>query len=175
MKNKFIFCFSVFYLFCFNLNANSILPFKNISVHKKPIQYNEIVFEDFNNKKINLNNYNNKIYILNFWATWCAPCTKEMPSLDKLQLNEDIEVFAINLEVKNQKKTEKFFTDLNIKNLPIFYDPDLKLVKLLGIRGVPTSVILNKDRKEIARVIGDIDFSNIDFINWLLNNAKNNQ
>jgi thiol-disulfide isomerase/thioredoxin len=175
MKNKFIFCFSVFYLFCFNLYANTILPFKNISIHEKPIQYNEIVFEDFNNKQINLNNYNNKIYILNFWATWCAPCKKEMPSLDKLQLNEDIEIFAINLEKKNQKKTHKFFTDLNIKNLTIFYDPDLKLVKLLGIRGVPTSVILNKDRKEIARVIGDIDFSNTEFINWLLNTIGNKQ
>ena len=78
-------------------------------------------------------------------------------------------------EEKNQKRTEKFFTDLNIKNLSIFYDPDLKLVKLLTIRGIPTSVILNKDRKEIARIIGDLDFSNTDFISWLLNNAENKQ
>ena len=175
MKNKFIICFSLFYLFCFNLYANTTLPFKNISVHKKPIQYNKIVFEGFDNKQINLKNYNNEIYILNFWATWCAPCKKEMPSLDKLQQNKDIEIFAINLEEKNQKRTEKFFTDLNIKNLSIFYDPDLKLVKLLTIRGLPTSVILNKDRKEIARAIGEIDFSNTDFISWLLNNAENKQ
>ena len=175
MKNKFIICFSIFCLFCFNLHANTTLPFQNISVHEKPIQYNKIVFEDFDNKQINLKNYNNKIYILNFWATWCAPCTKEMPSLDKLQQNKDIEIFAINLEKKNQKKIEKFLTDLNIKNLSIFYDPDLKLVKLLTIRGLPTSVILNKDRKEIARAIGEIDFSNTDFISWLLNNAENKQ
>ena len=175
MKNKFIICFSILCLLCFNLHANTTLPFKNISVHEKPIQYNKIVFEDFDNKQINLKNYNNKIYILNFWATWCTPCKKEMPSLDKLQQNKDIEIFAINLEEKNQKKIEKFFTDLNIKNLSIFYDPDLKLVKLLTIRGLPTSVILNKDRKEIARIIGGIDFSNTDFISWLLNNAKNKQ
>ena len=175
MKNKFIIFLSIFYLFCLNLYANTIPPFKNISVHEKPIQYNKIVFEDFDNQQIDLKNYNNEIYILNFWATWCAPCKKEMPSLDKLQQNKNIEIFAINLEEKNQKKIEKFFTDLNIKNLSIFYDPDLKLVKLLTIRGLPTSVILNKDRKEIARIIGGIDFSNTDFISWLLNNAKNKQ
>ena len=117
MKNKFIICFSILCLLCFNLHANTTLPFKNISVHEKPIQYNKIVFEDFDNKQINLKNYNNKIYILNFWATWCTPCKKEMPSLDKLQQNKDIEIFAINLEEKKQKKIEKFFTDLNIKNL----------------------------------------------------------
>ena len=98
-----------------------------------------------------------------------------MPSLDKLQQNKNIEIFAINLETKNEKKTKKFFKDLKIKNLSIFYDPDLKLVKLFNIRGVPTSVILNKDRKEIARIIGDIDFSNTDFINWLLNTTGNKQ
>jgi|TARA_B100000929_G_scaffold47035_1_gene33760 thiol-disulfide isomerase/thioredoxin len=173
MKKKLTIYFSVFYLICFNLHANTTLPFKNINVHEKPIQYSNIVFEDFDKKQVNLNNYNNKIYILNFWATWCAPCKKEMPSLDKLQQNKDIEVFAINLEKKNKKRTEKFFADLNIKNLSIFYDPDLKLVKLLTIRGVPTSVILNKNREEIARIIGDIDFSNTDFIKWLQNNIKN--
>jgi thiol-disulfide isomerase/thioredoxin len=175
MKNKFIIFLSIFYLFCFNLYANTPPPFKNISVHEKPIEYNKIVLEDFYNQQIDLKNYNNEIYILNFWATWCAPCKKEMPSLDKLQQNKNIEIFAINLETKNQKRTEKFFKDLNIKNLSIFYDPDLKLVKLFTIRGVPTSVILNKDKKEIARIIGDIDFSNTEFINWLLNTIGNKQ
>ena len=169
MKNKFIIFLSIFYLFSFNLYAGTTPPFKNINVFEKPIQYNKIVLEDFDNQQIDLKNYNNEIYILNFWATWCAPCKKEMPSLDKLQQNKNIEIFAINLEEKNQKKTEKFFKDLKIKNLSIFYDPDLKLVKLFTIRGVPTSVILNKDRKEIARIIGDIDFSNNDFVDWLLN------
>ena len=173
MKKKSIIYFSLFYLICINLNANITLPFKNINVHEKPIQYSNILFEDFNKKQVNLENYSNKIYILNFWATWCDPCKKEMSSLDKLQENKDIEVFAINLEKKNKKRTDKFFADLNIKNLSIFYDSDLKLVKLFGIRGVPTSVILNKNREEIARVIGDIDFSNTDFINWLLNNVRN--
>ena len=175
MKNKFIIFLSIFYLFFLNLYANTTPPFKNITVHEKPIQYNKIVFEDFDNQQIDLKNYNNEIYILNFWATWCAPCKKEMPSLDKLQQNKNIEIFAINLETKNEKKTKKFFKDLKIKNLSIFYDPDLKLVKLFTIRGVPTSVILNKDRKEIARIIGDIDFSNTDFINWLLNTTGNKQ
>ena len=90
-----------------------------------------------------------------------------MPSLDKLQTVEEIDVFAINIEAKNQIKTEKFFKDLNIKNLSIYFDPELNLVKLLTLRGVPTTVILNKDRDEIARIIGKLDFNDEKFISWI--------
>ena len=101
-----------------------------------------------------------------------------MPSLDKLQTVEGIDVFAINLEAKNQIKTEKFFKDLNIKNLSIYFDPELNLAKLLTLRGVPTTVILNKDRDEIARIIGILDFNDEKFISWIndiLSSKKINQ
>ena len=143
-------------------------PFKNILVHKEPKVYKEIIFQDIDGGKINLKKINSdKIYVLNFWATWCAPCKKEMPSLDKLHAIDGIFVFPINLEDKNLKKTDKFYKDLGIKNLNIYFDEGLKLIKVFSIRGVPTTIILNTNKDEIARITGFIDFSDEKFITWL--------
>ena len=143
-------------------------PFKNILSHKEPKVYKEIIFEDRDGGKIDLKKINSdKIYILNFWATWCAPCKEEMPSLDKLHAKDGIFVFPINLEDKNLKKTNKFFKDLNIINLNTYFDENLKLVKAFSIRGVPTTIIFNKNKDEIARITGGINFSDEKFIYWL--------
>ena len=91
-----------------------------------------------------------------------------MPSLDKFTLkNSDFLVFPINLEKINQKKTMKFYNDLNIKNLKIFFDPEFKLAKQFKLRGVPTTVFINQKGHEFARVLGDIDFNDKNFIKWL--------
>ena len=143
-------------------------PFKNILVLDKPKVHKEIIFQDIDGNKIDLKKINSdKIYILNFWATWCAPCKEEMPSLDKLHTREGIFVFPINLEDKNLKKTDKFYDELNIKNLNIYFDEGLKLIKAFSIRGVPTTIIFNKNKDEIARITGSVDFSDKKFISWL--------
>ena len=160
--------FIFFVLLSFELNAKTKTPFSNIIEYDKPKDYGEIVFEDFEGNTINLQEYKSKIYILNFWATWCAPCKKEMPSLDKLHKNDNIEVFAINVEEKNKNKTKKFFKDLDIKNLSIYFDPELELTKSLSLRGLPTTIILNQDKKEVARIIGEVDFNDFSLLNWLL-------
>ena len=91
-----------------------------------------------------------------------------MPSLDKFSIkNPDFLVFPINLEKINQKKTMKFYNDLNIKNLNIFFDPEFKLAKQFKLRGVPTTVFINQKGQEFARVLGDINFDDKNFIKWL--------
>lgn len=143
-------------------------PFKNILVLDKPKVYNEIVFQDRDGTEINLNLINSdEIYILNFWATWCAPCKDEMPSLDKLQAKDGIFIYPINMEEKNLKNTDKFYKDLNIKNLDTYFDYGLKLVKVFALRGVPTTIILNKNKEVVARISGSIDFADEKFISWL--------
>ena len=143
-------------------------PFKNILVLDKPKVYNEIIFQDRNGNQIDLNLINtDELYILNFWATWCAPCKDEMPSLDKLQQKDGIFIFPINMEEKNLKNTNKFYKDLNINNLNTYFDNGLKLVKVFALRGVPTTVILNKNKEMIARISGSIDFEDEKFISWL--------
>ena len=144
------------------------LPFKNILVLDKPKIYEEIIFQDRDGNKLDLNQINgDEIYILNFWATWCAPCKDEMPSLDKLHGKEGIFVYPINMEEKNINNTDKFYKDLNINNLNIYFDEGLKLVKLFSLRGVPTTIILNKNKEMVARISGSIDFEDEKFMSWL--------
>ena len=164
MKIKFLIFF-----FLFSADCNAVIkpPLDNILVSNNPIEYQNIDFEDFDGKIVNLINKSSKIYILNFWATWCQPCREEMPFLDELQMNKNIEIFPINVEVKNQRKTEIFFKSLEIKNLSIFFDSENKLVNLFRLRGLPTTIILNSDKNEIARIIGSVDVSDERFIKWI--------
>ena len=166
---KFIKYLIIFSIFVINASfSKEKPPFKNILVLDEPKIYKDIIFQDRDGNQINLNSINtDKIYILNFWATWCAPCKDEMPSLDKLQVKDDIFIFPINMEEKNLKNTDKFYNDLNIKNLNIYFDNGLKLVKVFALRGVPTTIILNNNKEMVARISGSIDFSDEKFINWL--------
>jgi len=143
---------------------------KNLVLIKNPKLYEDVVFMDVNQKNVNLDDYKGKLVILNFWATWCAPCKEEMPSLDNLQSNiklNNLKIFPINIGQEDILKSENFFKKLNIQNLEIYFDAPITLAKKFSLRGVPTTIIFNKDGKEFARIIGSIDFSNEEFINWL--------
>ena len=108
--------------------------------------------------------------LINFWATWCAPCKEEMPSLDNLQSNKDLnnlKIFPINIGKDNLKKALEFFEDLEITNLNIYFDNPSTLAKTFSLRGVPTSILINKDGYEFARIMGSIDFNDKNFIKWL--------
>ena len=157
------------FFFLISADCNAVIkpPLDNILVSKNPIEYQNIDFEDFDGKIINIKQKNSKIYVLNFWATWCLPCKWEMPYLDKLQLNKNIEVFPINIGPKDQLKTKIFFRSLEIKNLSIFFDSENKLVNLFRLRGIPTTIILNSDKNEVARIIGAVDVSDETFIKWI--------
>jgi len=164
-----LFQFIFFTFFKFNfLIAAEPLPFNNIVLHKNPLQVSQVKFKDFHLKDIQINKNDGKIKILNFWATWCAPCRKEMPSLDKFQAkNTDILVFPINVDKPNKAKTKKFFKDLNIKNLQIYFDDELQLVNQFKLRGVPTTILIDKNGFEFARITGDINFDDKKFVQWL--------
>ena len=131
-----------------------------------------MVFLDSKQEIVELNNYKGKLVILNFWATWCAPCKKEMPSLDSLKSNkvlDNLEIFPINIGKDNFKKSQKFFSELKIKKLEIYFGSPITLTKELSLRGVPTTIIFNRRGQEFARIIGSIDFSDESFIEWLSN------
>ena len=141
---------------------------KNIVVHKEPIDIMELKFKDFNLNDVDLSGKKGNIKILNFWATWCAPCKKEMPSLEELSKKyPEILIYPINLEKPNQEKAKLFFTDLKISKLNIYFDPEFSLVNLFNMRGVPTSILIDKSGKEFVRVIGEVDFFDESFINLL--------
>ena len=160
-----------FFIFSSISQTNEDVPLNNIAINEIPKPISSILFEDFSGNKINIKDYQGKFVILNFWATWCAPCKKEMPSLDKLAQNSDfknLKIFAINMEEVNQTKAKFFFKNLKIKKLDIYFDSNLNFVKEFKLRGVPTTILINKKGKEFARIIGEVDFENKKFVNWLL-------
>ncbi|MDA9643802.1 TlpA family protein disulfide reductase [Candidatus Pelagibacter sp.] len=153
-----------------NVLANDLPEIKNIVIHKDPKTYNNVIFSDEKDQKINIKDFKGNLIILNFWATWCEPCKEEMPSLDRIQINpklNNLKIFAINIGKENLKKVNKFFKDLDIKNFEPYFDPPVTLAKKFSLRGVPTSILFNKDGNEFARIIGSIDFDNLIFIDWL--------
>ena len=159
----------VFFKFNFSIAAEP-LPFNNIVLHKNPLQVSQVKFKDFYLKDIEVNKNDGKIKVINFWATWCQPCKKEMPSLDNFSnLSKDILIYPVNLEKPNKDKTTKFYQDLNLKNLKIYFDPEFELTKQFKLRGVPTTILLNKEGNEFARIIGDINFEDEKFIEWINN------
>ena len=81
---------------------------------------------------------------------------------------KNLQIFAVNMEQPNTLKTKKFFSDLNIKKLEIFFDRKLNFVKEFKLRGVPTTILINKEGHEFARIIGEVNFQDKKFLKWLL-------
>ncbi len=162
----------LFTFFITNTLANELPNLKNLVVHKNPKTYSNVIFLDDADKEINIQNLDSHIIMLNFWATWCAPCREEMPSLDRLQVNkklQNLKIFPINIGKERIDKVNSFFTELGIDNLEPYFDPPSTLAKTFSLRGLPTTILLNSKGEELARIIGSINFDDENFINWLKN------
>ena len=141
---------------------------KNIVIHEKPKVIKELKFLDFNLQDVDLTIKKGHIIIIKFWSSWCLPCSKEMPSLEKLsQKYPTIKVYAINMEKPNKLRAKDFFKSIGVMSLDIYFDPDFKLVKQFQMRGLPTTILIDKNGQEFGRIIGEIDFTNKDFIELL--------
>ncbi len=143
---------------------------KNLVIHKDPKKLEKINFKNINNEIINLNKFKNSLIIINFWATWCAPCIEEMPSLNRLQANSifnNLQILPINVGRDNVEKSKNFFKELKINNLEIYFDKDVELANKFLLRGLPTTVFINKKGEEFARIIGFVNFDDKKIIKWL--------
>ena len=162
----------IFIFLISNSIADETIEINNLVIYDKLKKYDAITFLDEKNNELNLNDYKGNLILLNFWATWCAPCKEEMPSLDQLQSNKklnNLKIFPINIGQENLKKSQKFFKILSIKNLKVYLISSINLPKKLQLRGIPTTILINKDGLEFARIIGSIDFKDEKFIKWLSN------
>ena len=167
MKLLIIFIYLITINFSHGLEKPDI---KNLVLIKNPKIYEGVIFKDIKQKDVNLDDFKGKLLMLNFWATWCAPCKEEMPSLDDLQSNtklNNLKIFPINIGQEDVSKSKIFFKELNIKNLDIYFDTPITLAKKFSLRGIPTTILFNKGGKEFARIIGYVDFNDEEFINWL--------
>ena len=164
---RFLTIFIFLMLSSFSLEASEI---KNLIIYEEPKKYDNLSFLDDKNNELKLNSFKGNVILLNFWATWCAPCKEEMPSLDLLQENNELnnlKIFPINIGKDNVNKASTFFNNLKIKNLNLYFDNPETLAKKLSLRGIPTTILFDKKGDEFARIVGSIDFSDQKFLDWL--------
>ena len=160
----------IFIFLLSNSFADEVTDIKNLVINKNLKKYDNLTFLNAKKEQLDLSDYHGNLIILNFWATWCAPCKEEMPSLDLLQVHENLnnlKIFPINVGTDNIEKASNFFNELKIQNLKLYFDSPTTLAKKLKLRGIPTSILINKDGLEFARIIGSIDFQDENFIEWL--------
>jgi len=130
--------------------------------HENSQQLKNLDVLDINDNEINIINKDTDIMLINFWATWCSPCTKEMPSLNELQSKFDtknLKIITVATGRNNPNKILAFFKKYNLSNLENYRDPKGKLALELGVIGLPFSVIISKEKRNIGQLIGPIDWS----------------
>ena len=135
---------------------------KRLVVHSTPRAVSDAAFflED-EGGTATLQDYHGKVVLLNFWATWCAPCRKEMPQLAELQEEfggADFEVLTIAAGRNSPAGIAKFFDENGITNLPRHQDPKQALAREMAVLGLPITVILDREGREIARLRGDAEW-----------------
>ncbi len=136
---------------------------KKLVFHTSPVATSGASFDLADDAgKGSLEDYQGKVVLLNFWATWCAPCRKEMPMLSALQTEfggDQFEVLTIAAGRNSPVGIKKFFDEIGVTNLPRHQDPKQTLSAQMGVFGLPITVILDADGKEIARMRGDADWA----------------
>jgi len=135
---------------------------RKLKVHTAPQQAVLTTFTDAAGATLNLADSNGKIRVVNFWATWCFPCREEMPTLDALQASlggDDFAVMAIATGFNNRAGIEQFLTDAEVTHLPILLDSDSSLGTAFGVIGLPLTVILDREGREIARLTGGAEWN----------------
>ena len=130
--------------------------------YENPQPIDNLAVSDINDNETDILNEDFNLLLINFWATWCSPCTKEMPSLNELQSKfekNQLKIVTIATGRNNPNKIVNFFEEYNLSNLENYRDPKGKLALDLGVIGLPFSIIISRDKKDIARLIGPIDWS----------------
>lgn len=132
-------------------------------VFAEPVALPDVPVQDVEDTPHSLQEWQGQWVVLNFWATWCAPCRHEMPSLDRLQaLMPDIAVLPVATGRNPVEGITRFYDEEGIANLPILRDPKGQLARGMGVMGLPVTVILNPEGQEVGRLIGDADWSGED-------------
>jgi len=135
-------------------------PTRNFIIHDAPKPIAAIQFEDTDGRSRSLSDFRGKVVLLNIWATWCTPCRREMPTLDRLQTalgGADFEVVALSID-RRMDAVRKFFAEIGIQRLAMYLDSLAKATRQLGAVGLPTTLLIDREGREIARLIGPAEW-----------------
>lgn len=152
------------------LQAPSLYGSKNFALHEKPRPLPELAFHNRDGKKIKLADFRGKVVLLNIWATWCGPCRREMPTLDRLQAtlgSPSFEVVALSTDRAGMDPVRRFYREIGIKNLDLYIDSTGKTSPLLSIVGLPTTLLINGEGLEVGRLVGPAEWDTPNMVAFL--------
>jgi thiol-disulfide isomerase/thioredoxin len=126
----------------------------------------EVFFADPAGNPVSLSDFKGKFLLVNLWATWCAPCLREMPSLERLQatLGDRITVAAISEDRGGGKAVEPFITKLGLKSVKVYLDPKSAVGQAFKVQGLPTSLLLDRENRVLGRVEGAAEWDSSEIL-----------
>ncbi len=138
---------------------------RNFVQHEKPVAVADVAFKDAEGVELKLSDFHGRVVMLNLWATWCAPCRREMPALDALQAKyggDDFIVLALSQDRKGVDAVKKFYAEIGVKSLVVYIDQRAKSSRKLRAPGLPTTLLLGRDGQELGRLIGPAEWASED-------------
>jgi thiol-disulfide isomerase/thioredoxin len=127
----------------------------------------DLHFIDGDGREMTLADFRGKVVLLNIWATWCVPCRKEMPALDRLQSElggSDFQVLALSIDRQGKAVVEPFYRELGLKTLAIYIDQTGKATQALHTVGVPTTLLIDRDGREVGRKMGAAEWDSSEIV-----------
>ncbi len=143
---------------------------RDLIVYESPRPVPEIAIIGRDGKTHGLGDFGGKVLLVNFWATWCAPCRREMPALERLRLElagETFEVLTVSTDRGGLERSEKFLAELGVSDLPLYLDESSRAARALGIYGLPTTLLIGMDGHEIGRLVGPAEWDGADATTFL--------
>ena len=141
-------------------SPDSVKPLE-LSVFDRPRDLPEIHFADDQGHQLTLGDFRGRVVLLNVWATWCVPCRREMPALDRLQARlggKDFLVVPLSIDREGVAPVKRFYQQFGLEKLGIYVDPSGKGPRALAIPGVPTTLLIDRQAREIARKMGPAEW-----------------
>ena len=124
------------------------------------IQAPDAAFVSAGGNTVRLQQFAGQVVVLNLWASWCAPCVREMPSLNALAARaSDLAVVAVSMDVQGPQVATEFFKRKGLNHLDAYHDPDGQLMRALGVYGLPVSVVIDRDGRVAATIQGEVDWN----------------
>lgn len=134
---------------------------QKFALHPEPKPIPEIQFQDGEGRDLTLADFRGKVVLLNVWATWCIPCRREMPMLDRLQAElggPDFQVLALSIDRGGVEAVARFYGEVDVKHLAMYLDSSGQAAPVLGAVGLPTTFLIDRDGREIGRLVGPAEW-----------------
>ena len=134
---------------------------ENFTVAASAAPAPRISFNDRDNRALGLEGFRGRVVLVNFWATWCGPCLREMPSLERLQVRlggAGFTVLALSVDRKGWAAMTPYIERLGLAKLPVYHDPSSAAARALGVQGLPTTILIDRQGREIGRLTGPAEW-----------------